>query len=215
MKKICFCLVAFIALNYTVSAQAYEGSIQFDKKKQDAIVIEYAYPAEAVENAFVQKMEALGYRAKEEKGFLNKDKGFLVFKNAYVNDISDKKMDYIVKVERKSRKESDESIMYIIMQNDGGENALKKLESYDVGRAKSFVNNLIPDIESANLELQIKAQQESIAKAEKKLRDLQDEKQNLERKLDENIKNQENTQKDIEAQRRNLEVLTGKRRSGI
>jgi hypothetical protein len=214
MKKIYFYLVAFIALNYTVNAQAYEGSIQFDKKKQDAIVIEYAYPPEAVENAFVQKMEALGYRAKEEKGFLNKDKGFLVFKNAYVNDISDKKMDYIVKVERKSRKESDESIMYIIMQDDGGENALKKLESYDVGRAKTFVNNLIPDIESANLELQIKAQQESIAKAEKKLRDLQDEKQSLERKLDENIKNQENTQKELEAQKRNLEVLTGKRRQG-
>jgi len=55
-----------------------------------------------VENAFVKRMEKLGYKAKEEKGILNRDKGFLVFKNAYVTDISKDRLDYIIKVERKS-----------------------------------------------------------------------------------------------------------------
>ena len=213
MKKIYTVIAGLFFFASGLLAQAYEGNIQFDKKKQDAIVIDYAYPAEAVENAFVQRMEQLGYRPKAEKGFLNKDKGFLVFKNVTVIDISDTKIDYIVKVERKSRKESDESVMYMILQKDG-ENALQKLEAFDVGRAKTYVNNLLPDIEAANLELQIKSQEESISKAEKKLRDLQDEKTSLERKLNENEKNQESTQKDLESQRRNLETLVGKRRRG-
>jgi len=210
MKRICLALAGLFLFNSFLAAQAYEGSIQFDKKKQEAIVIEYAYPAEAVENAFVQKMERMGYRPKEEKGFLNKDKGFLVFKNVYVTDISDTKMDYIVKVERKSRKESDESMLYFIMQTDG-ENALNKMEAYDVGRAKSFLNNLLPDIESAHLELQIKAQEETVNKSEKKLRDLRDEQSSLEKKLRDNSKAQEDTQKDIEDQRRTLEALKRKR----
>ncbi len=71
-------------------------------------------------------------------------------------------------------------------------------------RAKSFLNNMMPDIEAANLELQIKAQEEVVAKAEKKLRDLKDDQTSLERKLQENKSDQENTQKDIENQKQAL-----------
>ncbi len=115
------------------SAQAYEGTIQYDKKKQRAVVSDYSYPAQAVENAIVKKMEKLGYKAKEEKGILNRDKGFLVFKNAFVTDISSDKMDYMVKVESKSRKEDDAAVLYIIMQKDGV-NALDVFDAYGVGQ---------------------------------------------------------------------------------
>lgn len=212
MKKIVFPVLAFWAFTGIAAAQAYEGTIQYDKKKQRAIMIDYAYPPEAVENAIVQKMERLGYKPKEEKGFLNKDKGFLIYKNAYVTDISNDKMDYIIKVERKSRKESDESVLYIIMNKDG-ENALERLDSYDVGRAKSFLNNMLPDIEVSSLELEIKAQEETVAKAEKKLKGLKDDQVALERKLDDNQKEQVDTQKDIEQQRQTLETLREKRKT--
>lgn len=201
----CFCLTAF------THAQAFEDNVQYDKKKQAAIAIEYAYPSQAVENAFIERMTKLGYKAKEEKGLLNRDKGFLIFKNAYVTDISKDRMDYIIKVERKSRKASDESVLYMIMQKDG-ENALAKMESYDIGQAKTYLNNMLPDIEAANLELQIKAQEEVVAKAEKKLRGLQDDKIELEKKLEQNAKDQESTIKDIENQKTTLETLRGKRK---
>ena len=110
MKKLSLLFFCFISLS--VLGQSYEGTIQYDKKKQTAFIIEYVYPPEAVQNAFVQKMENAGFKAKEEKGILNKDKGFLVFKNAYVTDISEERMDYIIKVERKSRKESDEAVFF-------------------------------------------------------------------------------------------------------
>jgi len=122
-------------------------------------------------------------------------------------------MDYIIKVERKSRKESDEAVLYLIMHKDGA-NAMDKLEANDIGNAKVYLNNMLPDIEAANLELQIKAQEEVVAKAEKKLKGLQDDKIELENKLAENAKSQDDTIKDIEAQKASLETLRGKRKKG-
>ena len=211
MKKTSLLFIAFLSISSIALAQAYEGTIQYDKKKQAAILIDYAYPSQAVENAMIQRMEKLGYRAKEEKGILNRDKGVLVFKSAYVTDISKEKMDYIIKVERKGKKENDESILYLILQKDG-ENAMDKLEATDIGKAKLYLNNMLPDIEAANLELQIKAQEEVVAKAEKKLKGLQDDKIELEKKLSENATSQDDTIKDIETQKISLETLRGKRK---
>jgi hypothetical protein len=121
-------------------------------------------------------------------------------------------MDYIIKVERKSRKEKDEAVLYMIM-NKNGENAMATMEAEAVGQAKVFLNNMIPDIEAANLELQIKDQEEIVAKAEKKLNGLRDDQVSLEKKLRENKADQEATQKDIEAQKQALGTLIGKRKT--
>jgi len=216
MKRI-YTLVVLL-FSVTAFSQAYEGSVEYNKKKQQAIQIDYSYSQEAVENAIVQKIEKMGYKAKAEKGMFNKDKGFIVFKNAFVTDISDNSMDYIIKVDRKSRKEKDETTLYLIM-NKGEVNALTEMDAMGVGKAKSFLNNLLPDIEEADLELQIKTQDETVAKAEKKYKNLQDDQQSLEKKikglqadLEKNIKDQENQQKEIENQKQALELLRGKRK---
>lgn len=213
MKKSIFLLLIVLGFSTITFAQAYEGTIQYDKKKQRAIVIDYSYPPQAVENAIVKKMERLGYKPKEEKGLLNRDKGFLVYKNAFVTDINSDKMDYMIKVERKNRKKDDDaSVLYVIMNKDGV-NAMDQMDAAGVDKAKSFLNNMMPDIEAANLELQIKTQEEVIAKAEKKLRGLKDDQASLERKLQENKADQESTQKDIENQKQALGTLIGKRKS--
>ena len=211
MKKISLLLIILVTIASFVTAQAYEGTIQYDKKKQAAILIDYSYPYEAVANAIIQRMEKLGYHAKEEKGILNRDKGFLVFKNAYITDISIDKIDYILKVERKSRKESEEAILYLIMYKEGV-NVMDKMDAYDIGRAKSFLNNMLPDIEAANLELLIKAKEEMVVKTEKKLKSLQADKLELENKLTANSKMQDDTIKDIEIYKQNLETLKDKRK---
>ncbi len=211
MKKISLLFISLVTIASIATAQAYEGSVQYDNKKQAAIMIDYSYPSKAVENAIIQRMEKLGYHAKEEKGILNRDKGFLVFKNVYITDITIDKIDYILKVERKSRKESEEAVLYLIMNKEGG-NAMDKMDAYDIGRAKSFLNNMLPDIEAANLELLIKAKEEMVAKAEKKLKTLQSDKQELENKLTANSKMQDETIKDIETEKQNLETLKGKRK---
>ena len=204
-------VILALAVSFHSSGQAYESSIQYDKKKQQAIAIDYSFQPQAVENALVQKLSQMGYKAKEEKGILNRDKGFLVYKNIFITDINSDRMDYLVKVERKSRKESDESVLYLVMlKND--KNALTLLDASGVGRAKSFLNDLLPEVEAADLELQIQAQAEVVARAEKKLRDLKEEQALLEKKILENRSGQETAQKDIEVQKQALGVLEGKRK---
>jgi hypothetical protein len=212
MKKLFFLTVLALCSTTFLLAQAYEGTTKYDKKTQRAILIDYDYPQEAVKNAFINKMAKLGYKPKEEKGLFNRDKGFIVFNSAYVTDISNEALDYIIDVERKSRKESDNSTLYLIMAK-GDENAMEKMDVLTISSAKMFLNNLLPEVEAANLEIQIKDQEEKIAKAEKKLRDLRDDQASLEKKLEDNKKDQENTQKDIESQKQALGVLIGKRAS--
>ncbi|MBL0269511.1 MAG: hypothetical protein IPP99_12805 [Chitinophagaceae bacterium] len=211
MKKMGL-IVSGLLMTVLSFGQSYEASIQYDKKKQQAIAIDFVFQPQAVENAIVQKLAKMGYKPKEEKGILNRDKGFLVFKNIFITDIMSDRMDYLIKVERKSRKEADESIMYLVMLKDD-KNAMGIMDAGDVGRAKSFLNNLLPEVEAADLELQIIAQQEVVAKAEKKLRDLKEEQTSLERKIADNKSGQESTQKDIESQKQALGVLEGKRRT--
>ncbi len=212
MKKIIFSLGVVLFLSAIATAQAYEGKTEYDKKKQDAFVIQFHYPAQAVENAIVKRMEKMGYKGKEEKGIFNKDRGFRVYKNAFITEISSSKMDYIIQVERKSRKEDDESVLYLIIMKDD-QNAIAGFDAADMRNAKSFLNDLLPDVEAANLELQIQDQEEIVAKAEKKLKDLQQDKIELEKKMQDNQKNQEDTQKDIENQKQMLENLKLKRKA--
>ncbi len=211
---------ATLFFSAAVFAQAYYSKVEYNKKKQDAFAIDYTYSPEAVENAIVTKMEKLGYRTKEEKGLFNKDKGFRIYKNAFISEISENSMDYILKVERKSRRDKDEAVLYLLLQKDGN-NARATFNASDEERVKVFLNNLLPEVEAADLELQIKAQEDVVARAEKKLKSLEDDKTDMEKKIKKleddikkNIKDQEDTQKDIENQKQNLENLRSKRIMG-
>ena len=150
MSRILPALSIGLLFSVIAQAQAYEGKIDYDKKKQAAFVIEFPYSPEAVENGFIMKMDKLGYKGKEEKGLFNRDKGFRVYNNAFVTEISEKKFDYIIDVERKSKKDDDRAILYLIILKDGGENAVTDFDGYDMDRAKAFLNNLLPFVEAKN-----------------------------------------------------------------
>jgi hypothetical protein len=219
MNKILGFLFCITLLPAITLAQAYESKIEYDKKKQAAFVIEFPYPPEAVENAILKKMEKYGYKGKEEKGLFNKDKGFRVYKNAFITPISNKKLDYVIQVERKSRKEKDEAVLYMIILKDD-ENAVPGFDGTDMRNAKTFLNDLMPDVEEAHLELQIRDQEDALAKSEKKLKTLQTDKTDMENKIkklqediEDNVKDQEETQKDIDNQRQLLESLRSKRKA--
>ena len=142
-----------------------------------------------------------------------------MYNEAAIEDITSARYDYVVSIERKSRKNDDESVFYfIIMQN--GENILYKLSAKELGNAKTFLINMIPEIEVANLELQITTQEDAVSKAEKKLKSLKGDKEDMEKKikklqdeLKDNEKEQGNQQKEIENQKKVLEELKTKRKS--
>jgi hypothetical protein len=206
------------ALTAQVNAQAYEDKIEYNREKQACLVMEYKFPSEAVENAFVSRMNKLGYKGRDEKGMFNKDKGFTVYKNATIAEISPGRYDYIINIDRKSRKESDETMLYLLIMKDGA-NALSRLNTDELGKAKDFLYNLLPEIDAASLELQITAQEETVSKAEKKLKTMQDDKDELEKKikklqddLEDNIKAQEKQSVEIENQRKALDAMKARRK---
>lgn len=219
MKHIILSILSLIIFINFLAAQAYEGTIEYNKKKRNAFVIEYPYPPEAVEKAIDQKMEKLGYRGKEERGLFNGDKGFKVYSHAYLPDISDEALDYVIKVEKKSKRKDEESVMYLITMKGDADQATV-LDTAGNGKAKAFLNNFNPDIEAAYLDLKIKDQEDGVAKAEKKLKKLQDDQADMESKLKklqnnikDNAKEQEDAAKEIENQKQVLENLRGKRKS--
>ena len=208
-----------VSSNLFLQAQAFEDKIEYNKEKQACLVIEYNFPTQAVENAVVAKLNKLGYKGKEEKGMFNKNKGFRVYEDAMVGDISPSRYDYVINVDRKSRKESEAAVLYLIVMKDNS-NALSRLNTEELDNAKTFLSKLLPDIEEANLELQITAQEDVVVKAEKKLKNLQTDKDDMERKIKklqddikENEKNQERQTSEIENQRKALESLKAKRKS--
>lgn len=218
MRKFTLALF-FLSASFISNAQAYEGKIEYNKEKQPCIIMEYNYPPEAVENALKDKLAKLGYKGREEKGMFNKDKGFRVYKEATLADISPAKYDYVINIERKSRKENDETVLYLIILKDNA-NALSRLNTDELRKTKSFLNNLLPDVEAANLELLITTQILTVGKAEKRLNDLRDNKGEIEKKikklqdeLEKNAKDQEDQQKEIENQNKALDALKGKRKT--
>jgi len=174
MKKGMALFLLILTLSAGLSAQVYEGTAEYDKKKYTAFLAEYDYQAPAVENALLKRFSKLGYRPREEKGLLNRDKGFKVFAGSIMNDITEGQADYLVKVEKRSRKEREISLLTIIILQNGEA----------LGRSVSE--------ERAN-------------------KGLKKEQGDLERKLENNGKSQQDTENEIKAKQEGLQILKSKR----
>lgn len=212
MKKLTLFL---LGLGFTLtifSQQAYESKVEYLKKTQETFAIDFPYPPSVVEAALVEKLEKMGYKAKESKGFR-------VYKGAIISQISSESMDYVFRVERKSRKEKDEAVVFM-MVNKADANMMSLLDSDVKTQAKLFLNDMAPYMEAYNLEVEIKNQEEMVTKAEKKLSKLESDGDDLQKKLkklesdiEENKKDQESQAKEIENQKQILEAMRGKRKN--
>jgi len=200
-------------------AQAKQGTVEYRKKKQDCFYINYNFPPEAVENALMGKLAKMGYKGREEKGMFNKDKGFNIYKEATLNDISPGKYDYVVSIERKSKKESDESVLYLLILNNDV-NAFPRLGSDEKEKAKDFLENLTPEVEEAHIDILIAAQAEVLTNAEKKMKQLQTDSVELQNKITTlqedmlaNSRSQESQLTEIANQRKILEAIKSRKKS--
>ena len=209
----------FWCLPILLTAQAAkQGTIEYRKKKQECFYINYNFPPEAVENALMGKLAKMGYKGREEKGMFNKDKGFNIYKEATVNDISPGKYDYVINIERKSKKESDESVLYLLILNNDV-NALPLLSSEEKERAKAFLEDLTLEVEDAHIDILIAAQAGVVTNAEKKLKQLQTDSVELQNKitklqgeLSTNSKAQETQLAELENQRKILEAIKSRKK---
>jgi len=218
MNKVLLFSAAAFLLSITSYSQVSQETIEYKKQKHTAFKMEYDYPPEVVQNALVQRMEQLGYRGKEEKGILNRDKGFIVNKGAFVTEVNEKSMDYIFKIDPKAKKDKTGSVIFMVIMKDGA-NAASTFTDAETDRVRSFLTRLAPEVESTNLEMQIRGQEEGVAKSEKKFKTLQADSLSLENKLrdlhlqlDKLIRDQQFQQKEIENQKKLLDEMKGKRK---
>jgi hypothetical protein len=204
-----FLLLSCITVS-SLSAQVYEGTAEYDKKKMAAFIAEYAYPPAAVENAILKRFSKLGYRPREEKGILNRDKGFNVFAGSIMPDITEGQADFLVKVEGRSRKGKEDAVLTLVI-TQGGEALGRGVSESRAEKVKDYLRALSPDVIAESLELDIKAQEEAIVKAERKLESLKKDQAELERKLELNKQSQRETENEINAKKEGLEVLKSRR----
>ncbi len=210
MRKLLFFLSLTLSISIAANAQSYESTAEFDKKKFPAFLAEYPYQVAAVENAVMKRFSKLGYRPRTEKGIFNKDKGYQVFSGSIMSDITEGQADFMIKVENKSRKGKDISLLTMIILQ-GGEALGRSVSATRADKVKTYLGNLVPDIEAENLELDIKAQEDAIIKTEKKLENLKIDEKDLEKKLENNRRSQKDTENEIKAKKEGLEALKGKR----
>ncbi|MBC8032808.1 MAG: hypothetical protein H7Y03_01585 [Chitinophagaceae bacterium] len=208
MKKILL-LIVIAGSSLSVMSQAREGTLEYLKTQQPAAIIEFPYAPEVVEGAIKSEFEKQGAK-------ISSSKGLLIVKNASVETGQEKQiLDLYFKIERKSRKDKDISIVYLTLGR-AGENIAARTASdrYGVTESKTVLNSFAPSIENHSLGLQIIDQEEVIKKANKKYSGLQEDsvdyykrKLALEQKMTDNSKQQNEQRIVLERQRQVLEAL--------
>src|SRR3954471_19257733 len=135
-------------------AQVKEGNVAYEKSQQPAVIIDLPYSSGVTESAISNYLNTLG-----SKG--NDHRGFKVYKNVKVGDTAT--ADLYFKVDRKSQTES--TVYLITAPVDENIAARSAQTIYAEDEAKELLNKLMPAAESAQLDVQVKDQQDAVSKA--------------------------------------------------
>ncbi len=212
-------LTLFVGLSVAVSgfSQAYETSTTFKKKPVPAIAIEVPYTEEIAEGTLISRLDKAGADI-EKKGALfwksNKIDGFLTYKETSLPDLNNNKSDLYFKV---VKRRGANSLIYMLVSR-GNENFISSTsEPALFDTAKQFMNKMLAQTTSYKWEVDLKNQEDAYNKAQKKLKGLQDDEQDLMKKrkkleedLNQNKKDQEAQSQAVATELQKLENLRKK-----
>ncbi|HEY8689240.1 MAG TPA: hypothetical protein VIM07_08395 [Chitinophagaceae bacterium] len=201
MRKILYTLITLFIFTITVSAQARYVFIDYKDVQKPAVQSEFTFPDKTVSDAIEEKLNKMGYKGKDTKGYT-------VYKGVVLPELGSQPYDLYFKVDRKSRKEKDIAVVSLLIST-GNENFVSdSSDRRTIGNAKNYLDNLRTSIEAYDLKQQINAQQEIVTKAEKKYKSLQDDaddlfkkKKKLEQQIEDNLKAQKDQEVEIDKQK--------------
>jgi hypothetical protein len=214
MKRIFLVLIAVVMITIVnAQPQAFEATTDFQKTTQPAAVIELPYSESIVEKAVSDYMNRKGMKG-------NDSKGFKVFRNYKLRDTQDYVSDLYFKIERKSRKEKDLTVVSLVVGKASEDvKARVSPDNSTLDGAKDLLNDMVSSIDAYSLEVQIKDQEEAVKKNQRKYDGLVDDQKdyekkikNLQDKLEENRKDQLKQQDEVKKQQSLLETFKGKRK---
>ena len=213
MKEISYVL-SFILVSLLSFGQAksVQGIAEYQKSKLPAAVIELPYAPSTIEAAVEEHFSKKGQKSSNSKDYK-------VYRNVDIG--GGDRYDAYLKVERKSRKEKEAAVVYMVVTRPNELITAKSgSDQAGVSEAREFLNNLVTDVEEYQLNLDIAAQEEQIRKVEKKYNsllsdstDLYKRKAQLEEKIVENSQSLQAQQAELEKERQALEAIR-KRRKG-
>ena len=208
MSKLLFSFLLTALINIASFAQARYVFIEFKDAQRPSVVHEFSFPEKTVARAIDEKMQKLGYKGKESKGFI-------VYNGVTLSELGSQPLDMYFKINGKR-----ENTTVNLILAKGNEIFVSELDDAPIiNNAKSFMEGLASGIEAYDLEQQIANQENDLKKAEKKYQnlvndadDLQKAKKRIENNIEENLKDQKNQQSEIEKQRQIFETLKSKRK---
>ncbi|HYE53370.1 MAG TPA: hypothetical protein VD996_00950 [Chitinophagaceae bacterium] len=213
MKKI-FISISMLLAATIMYGQAREGWVESQKKQQPAAVIELPYAPDVVNAAMTDHL------SKKGRSRATDIKGFTTFRNTASIQNDSVNADMYFKVERKNRQEKGTTVVSLLVNAPEAGAATSNTHHLNMEQAKVYLNELVPAIDAYNLELVIKDQNETLTKAESKLKalvndaaDLQEKKTSIERKLEENKARQQEQMNEVESQKQKLATWVSQRKS--
>lgn len=201
----------FLSLSF-VTAQSTTATVEYLKINRQAVVNDVPFPEKTIKDAIDNKMQQMGYKGKESKGFM-------VYKGVRLPELGSESYDLYFMADRVSRKNKDNSTLTLLISKGFDNFAADSTDGSLIKNAKTYLDSIRNMIAAYDLELQVTAQEDAVKKADKKYSNLVDEGESLEKKrkniekdIADNKKDQENQKAEIEKQKQILETLRGKRK---
>lgn len=211
MKLIIFVIItAMITLN--VNAQSLTGITSFNKSPQSSLIYNLPFSDEAVSGGIETKMISFGKPRKM--------KGFLMYKNVRIPEISNDALTIYFGADKKSNKDNSNAVLTMLLANEGNRFYTTEENKELFSKAAIYLNTFEPAVAAASLELQIKEQDEVIKKTDKKLKNLRDDKidfenqkKKLESKIEQNTNDIIKQEQDVTKQKELLDSLIKNRKN--
>lgn len=207
-----FAFIASLIFCTVAGAQSRTATVEYLKINHQAVVNEIPFPEKTIRDAIDNKMEQMGYKGKDSKGFT-------VYKGVRLAALGNDSYDLYFMADRKSRKDKDNSTLTLMMSKGFDSFIADSTDAAVINNAKGYMDTIKNMIAAYDLEQQIISQEDAIKKADKKYNNLIDDGVSLEKKrkgiekdIEDNKKDQTNQQAEIEKQKQILETLRGKRK---
>ena len=211
MKYIITLICAF-AFCSALTAQSRTATVEYQKINRQGVVAEIPFPEKTIRDAIDNKMEQMGYKGKDSKGFT-------VYKGVRMPELGNDSYDLYFTADRKSRKEKENSTLTLMISKGFDAFVSDSSDARVMSNAKNYLDTIKNMIAAYDLEQQIVVQEDAVKKADKKYNNLIDDgaslekkKKNIEKDIEDNKKNQASQQAEIENQKQILETLRGKRK---
>ena len=210
--KYAFTFIFLTALYLSAAAQSRTATVEYQKINRQAVVNEIPFPEKTIRDAIDNKMQQMGYKGKDSKGYT-------VYKGVRMPELGNDSYDLYFMADRKSRKEKENSTLTLMISKGFDSFIADSTDNKVMDNAKNYLDSIKSMIAAYDLEQQIIAQEDAIKKADKKSANLIDDgvslekkRKNIEQDIADNKKNQVNQLAEIEKQKQILEVLRGKRK---